>query len=45
MMDALVRDYGLLRGQGLDLGPYALRHPEQERTMLRVIADRAASHA
>jgi crotonobetaine/carnitine-CoA ligase len=37
-------DYSLLRGRGLDLGPYALRYPEVERTMLRVIADRAASH-
>ena len=40
----MLREYSLLRGQGLDLGPYALRYPEPERTMLRVIADRAASH-
>ncbi len=39
-----MREYSLLRGQGLDLGPYALRYPAHERTMLRVIADRAASH-
>jgi crotonobetaine/carnitine-CoA ligase len=32
---------GLLRGRGLDLGPYALRYPPPERTMLRVLADRA----
>src|SRR6516225_8320025 len=44
-MGALVNDYGLLRGEGLDLGPYTLRYPERERTMLRVISDRAASHA
>ena len=41
----LEKDYSLLRGQGLDLGTYALRFPEPDRTMLRVIADRAASHA
>jgi crotonobetaine/carnitine-CoA ligase len=44
-MDAFVKDYGLLRGRGLDLGPYALRYSERERTMLRVISDRASSHA
>lgn len=36
------RDGGLLRGQGLGLGPYVTRHPPQERTMIRVLADRAA---
>ncbi len=35
-------DAGLLRGRGLELGPYALRYPPRERTMLRVLADRAA---
>jgi crotonobetaine/carnitine-CoA ligase len=35
-------DGGLLRGRGLDLGPYARRYPPHERTMLRVLADRAA---
>ena len=43
-MDGFVKGYALLRGRGLDLGPFALRYPEQERTMLRVIADRATSH-
>ena len=43
-LTAFARDYSLLRGQGLDLGPYAGRYPEEQRTMLRVIADRAASH-
>ena len=33
---------GLLRGRGLDLGPYATSYPPHERTMLRVLADRAA---
>jgi crotonobetaine/carnitine-CoA ligase len=32
---------GLLRGRGLDLGPYARRYPPPERTMVRVLADRA----
>jgi crotonobetaine/carnitine-CoA ligase len=35
-------DAGLLRGRGPDLGPYARRYPPHERTMLRVLADRAA---
>src|SRR5689334_14441115 len=43
-MSGAMREYSLLRGQGLDLGPYALRYPEHERTMLRVIADRASTH-
>lgn len=33
----------LLRGKGLPLGPYMLRYPFAERTMLRVLADQAAS--
>ena len=33
---------GLLRGRGLDLGPYARRYEPSERSMLRVLADRAA---
>lgn len=33
---------GLLRGRGLGLGPYATRYAPHERTMLRVLADRAA---
>jgi crotonobetaine/carnitine-CoA ligase len=35
-------DAGLLRGRGFELGPYATRYPPHERTMLRVLADRAA---
>ena len=34
-MTGFVRDYGLLRGQGFDLGPYVSRFPFPERTMLR----------
>jgi len=34
------RDGGLLRGQGLGLGPYVTRYAPQERTMIRVLADR-----
>ena len=37
-----VRRHGLLQGQGLDLGPYSTRYAAGERTMLRVLADRAA---
>ncbi len=33
----------LLRGRGTGLGPYATRYPEAERTLLRVLADRAAA--
>lgn len=33
---------GLLRGQGVEFGPYTLRYPPRERVMLRVLADRAA---
>lgn len=33
---------GLLRGRGFELGPYATRYAPHERTMLRVLADRAA---
>lgn len=33
----------LLRGKGLPLGPYMLRYPFAERTMLRVLADQATS--
>ena len=40
-----MQDYALLRGQGLDLGPYYHAYPEDERTMLRVIANRAKTHA
>ena len=32
---------GLLRGRGYDLGPYATRYPRGERTMVRLLADRA----
>ena len=32
---------GLLRGRGFDLGPYTRRYEPYERTMLRVLADRA----
>jgi len=32
----------LLRGRGVALGPYATRYPLLERTMVRVLADRAA---
>ena len=41
-MTGLVQRHGLLQGQGLDLGPYTLRYAPGERTMLRVLADRAA---
>ena len=41
-MTGFVRRHGLLQGQGLDFGPYTLRYPPGERTMLRVLADRAA---
>jgi crotonobetaine/carnitine-CoA ligase len=41
-MTGFVRRHGLLQGQGLDLGPYTLRYPEGDRTMVRVLADRAA---
>ena len=34
--------YGLLRGQGLEPGRYTNAYPPEERTMLRVLADRAA---
>ena len=33
---------GLLRGTGFDMGTHALRYPTEERTMLRVLRDRAA---
>ncbi len=39
-----MQDYALLRGQGLDLGAYYHAYPEDERTMLRVIANRAKTH-
>lgn len=35
-------DAGLLRGRGLSPGPYTTRRPPEERTMLRVLAERAA---
>jgi crotonobetaine/carnitine-CoA ligase len=35
---------GLLTGTGLDLGPYYLRYPVRERSLLRVLRDRAAEH-
>jgi carnitine-CoA ligase len=41
-MSGFVQRHGLLQGQGLDLGPYTLRYAPGERTMLRVLADRAA---
>lgn len=41
-MSGIVRRHGLLQGQGLDFGPYTLRYAEGERTMVRVLADRAA---
>ena len=34
---------GLLAGAGADLGPYALKYPSTERTLLRVLADQARS--
>jgi crotonobetaine/carnitine-CoA ligase len=42
-MSGWSQDRTMLRGQGLDLGPHTLRYPPQERTMLRVLADRAAA--
>jgi crotonobetaine/carnitine-CoA ligase len=41
-MNGLVRRHGLLQGQGLDLGPYSTRYEAGDRTMVRVLADRAA---
>ena len=41
-MNGLVRRHGLLQGQGLDLGPYSTRYPPGDRTMVRVLSDRAA---
>ena len=41
-MSGFVQRHGLLQGQGLDLGPYTLRYAPGERTMVRVLADRAA---
>ena len=41
-VSGFVRRHGLLQGQGLDLGPYSTRYAAGERTMLRVLADRAA---
>lgn len=41
-MSGFERRHELLRGQGLDLGPYMTRYAPGERTMLRVFADRAA---
>jgi len=35
---------GLLRGTGYDLGPYATRYPREQRTMIRVLRDRAEEH-
>ena len=37
--------YGLLQGTGLDIGPCSSRYPLAERTMLRVLSDRAATDA
>lgn len=35
---------GLLRGTGLDLGAYSLAYPAPERSMVRVLRDRALRH-
>lgn len=35
-------DYNLLRGQGLDLGPYVTRYAPEDRVMPRLLAERAA---
>lgn len=40
-MQAL-QDFNLLRGQGLELGPYIEKYAPQDRVMLRILADRAA---
>ena len=37
-------DEGMLTGTGLDLGPVYLRYRTRERTLLRVLRDRAAEH-
>lgn len=39
--DAAERQIGLLRGTGVDLGPYATRFPLEERSLIRVLADQA----
>lgn len=36
---------GLLRGKGFPLGPLATAYPTEERTLLRVLADQAATRA
>ena len=41
-MSGFVQRHGLLQGQGLELGPYTLRYAPGKRTMVRVLADRAA---
>jgi carnitine-CoA ligase len=41
-MRGIVRRHGLLQGQGLDFGRYTLAYAEGDRTMVRVLADRAA---
>ncbi len=38
------RPMGLLRGKGFPLGPDAMRYPVEERTLLRVLRDRADEH-
>jgi carnitine-CoA ligase len=36
---------GLLRGKGYDLGPYGRAYPRRERSLVRVLADRAVDRA